>query len=89
MAMHAVESPIEAERRPDRVPQPLASYIAFARSLPSQFDDQCGMFHFWSPHAGGANFALADGSVRFIRYEANDIMPALATRAGGEIVSLE
>ncbi len=56
---------------------------------PSRFDDQCGMFHFWSPHSGGANFAFADGSVRFIRYEANDIMPALATRAGGEIVSLE
>lgn len=55
----------------------------------SRFDDQCGMFHFWSPHSGGANFALADGSVRFIRYEANDILPALATRAGGEIVSLE
>ena len=56
---------------------------------PSRFDDQCGMFHFWSPHSGGANFAFADGSVRFIRYEANDIMPALATRAGGEVVSLE
>lgn len=39
MAMHAVEAPIEAERRPDRVPQPLDSYIAFARNLPSQFDD--------------------------------------------------
>ena len=55
----------------------------------SKFSDQCGMFHFWSPHPGGANFAFADGSVRFLRYEANDIMPALATRAGGEIVSLE
>src|SRR5437762_5568769 len=39
MAMHAVEAPIEAERRPDRVAQPLDSYIAFARNLPSQFDD--------------------------------------------------
>lgn len=47
MAMHAVESPIEAERRPDRVPQPLASYIAFARNLPSQFDD-----HTWLAEAG-------------------------------------
>jgi mycothiol synthase len=38
-ALHAVEAPIEAERRPDRVPQPVESYIAFARKLPSQFDD--------------------------------------------------
>jgi prepilin-type processing-associated H-X9-DG protein len=47
------------------------------------------MFHFWSPHPGGANFAIADGSVRFIAYTANDIMPALASRAGGEAVTLE
>ncbi len=48
------------------------------------FDDQCGMFHFWSPHPGGATFALADGSVRFLRYTVDPLMPALATRAGGE-----
>jgi prepilin-type processing-associated H-X9-DG protein/prepilin-type N-terminal cleavage/methylation domain-containing protein len=51
----------------------------------SRFDNQCGMFHFWSPHPGGANFAFADGSVHFLRYSANDVMPALATRAGGEV----
>ena len=38
-ALHAVEAPIEAERRPDRVPQPVESYIAFARKLPSHFHD--------------------------------------------------
>ncbi len=54
----------------------------------SGFDDPCGMFHFWSPHSGGANFAFADGSVRFLRYSANDVMPALATRAGGEVVAI-
>jgi len=52
----------------------------------SRLDNQCGMFHFWSPHSGGANFALADGSVRFLPYLANSIMPALATRAGGEVI---
>ena len=52
----------------------------------SRLDDPCGMFHFWSPHPGGANFAFCDGSVHFLRYSANDIMPALATRAGGEAV---
>lgn len=53
------------------------------------FDDQCGMFHFWSPHAGGANFALADGSVRFLTYSADPLTPALASRAGGETVTLD
>jgi prepilin-type N-terminal cleavage/methylation domain-containing protein/prepilin-type processing-associated H-X9-DG protein len=52
------------------------------------FDDPCGMFHFWSPHPGGANFALCDGSVRFLAYSANPVMPALASRAGGEAVSV-
>jgi prepilin-type processing-associated H-X9-DG protein len=52
------------------------------------FQDPCGMFHFWSPHPGGANFALADGSVRFLRYSANDVLPALATRAGGETAAV-
>lgn len=36
----------------------------------------------------GANFAFADGSVRFLSYSANPIMPALATREGGEVVAL-
>jgi prepilin-type N-terminal cleavage/methylation domain-containing protein/prepilin-type processing-associated H-X9-DG protein len=51
---------------------------------PGGLDDPCAMFHFWSPHLGGAHFALADGSVRFLRYSAAPLLPALASRAGGE-----
>ena len=53
---------------------------------PGGFNDPCAMFHFWSPHNGGAQFAFADGSVRFLTYSADKIMPALASRAGGEVV---
>ncbi len=35
-----------------------------------------------------ANFLFADGSVRFLSYSANPIMPALASRAGGEAVAV-
>lgn len=54
---------------------------------PGRIDNQCDMFHFWSMHPGGANFVLADGSVRFLAYSTRPSMPALATRAGGEVVS--
>ncbi|MCX7700926.1 MAG: DUF1559 domain-containing protein [Gemmataceae bacterium] len=51
-------------------------------------DDNCAALHFWSLHPGGANFAFADGSVRFLRYSMDPIMPALATRAGREAVTI-
>jgi prepilin-type N-terminal cleavage/methylation domain-containing protein/prepilin-type processing-associated H-X9-DG protein len=53
-------------------------------------------FHFWSLHPGGANWALADGSVRFISYAAggpenpsgpHTVIGAMATRYGGETFS--
>ncbi len=53
---------------------------------PGSFTVPCDVLHYWSPHPGGANFAFCDGSVKFIRYSADTIMPALATRAGGEVV---
>jgi prepilin-type processing-associated H-X9-DG protein len=49
------------------------------------FDDRINAFG--SGHSGGANFTLADGSVRFIR---DSISPQtllfLGTRAGGEVI---
>jgi prepilin-type processing-associated H-X9-DG protein len=56
---------------------------------PGRLDNQCDAFHFWSLHSGGANFLFADGSVRFPPYSADAVLPALATRAGGEVVALD
>jgi prepilin-type N-terminal cleavage/methylation domain-containing protein/prepilin-type processing-associated H-X9-DG protein len=50
---------------------------------PGQIDQPCDRFHFWSLHQGGANFALCDGAVRFLPYSADALLPALATRNGG------
>jgi prepilin-type N-terminal cleavage/methylation domain-containing protein/prepilin-type processing-associated H-X9-DG protein len=55
---------------------------------PGTIDNPCDQFHFWSLHSGGSNFLFADGSVHFLTYEAASILPALSTRAGGEVVSL-
>ena len=53
---------------------------------PGRIDNGCDLAHFWGQHRRGANFAFADGSVRFLTYEAAGILPALATRACGEAV---
>jgi prepilin-type N-terminal cleavage/methylation domain-containing protein/prepilin-type processing-associated H-X9-DG protein len=50
--------------------------------------DRCSAFHFWSLHPGGAHFAFCDGSVKFLTYSADPVMPALATRAGGEVAEV-
>jgi prepilin-type processing-associated H-X9-DG protein len=49
-----------------------------------QISEQCDLFHFWSLHPGGAHFLFADGGVRFLPYSADQILPAIATRNGGE-----
>ncbi len=68
-------------------------YRTSCPSGPYQFqtghvDDPCSAFHFWSLHPGGAHFLFADGHVQFLKYSANPLMPALATRAGREAVEL-
>jgi len=49
-------------------------------------NDNCDQTHYWSMHHGGANFLFADGSVRFLNYSADSVLPALGTRSGGEVV---
>jgi prepilin-type N-terminal cleavage/methylation domain-containing protein/prepilin-type processing-associated H-X9-DG protein len=55
---------------------------------PGSADNVCDTNHLWSLHPGGGNFALCDGSVRFIRYGAGPtVIPQMATRARGEVVN--
>ena len=49
----------------------------------------CDRYHFWSLHPGGGNFALADGSVRFLAHAAANKLSALASIDGGEVVTPE
>ena len=49
------------------------------------FDPDCHAYHPWSFHPGGAHMLWADGSVRFVAYSAGQVLPAAATRAGGEV----
>jgi prepilin-type N-terminal cleavage/methylation domain-containing protein/prepilin-type processing-associated H-X9-DG protein len=56
---------------------------------PGDPSNQCDSLHFWSLHQGdGANFLFADGSVHFLPYSVAPLMPALASRRGGEIAAI-
>jgi prepilin-type processing-associated H-X9-DG protein len=62
------------------------SYVHFK---PGRIDDGCDQVHFWSWHPAGANFLWGDGSAKFLQYAADDILPQLCTRNGGEVVSID
>ncbi|MFL5243273.1 MAG: DUF1559 domain-containing protein [Gemmataceae bacterium] len=61
-----------------------ASKVGFQ---PGNIREPCDMVHFWSLHSGGANFLFADAHVQFLSYTADKLLPALATKSGGEVVS--
>jgi len=54
---------------------------------PGSILNPCDQFHFWSLHSNGSNFLFGDGAVRFVTYDADQLVAKLATRAGGEPVS--
>jgi prepilin-type N-terminal cleavage/methylation domain-containing protein len=54
-----------------------------------RIDNPCDVFHYYSPHPGGAQFLCADASVHFLSYSvSNQVMQALATMSGEEAVAL-
>ena len=65
-------------------PCPFPMFFQAPKSPPSR----CDGYHSWSFHSGGANWALADGSVRFFSYSAGTTtIISMSTRAGGEVVT--
>ena len=52
-----------------------------------RLDNPCDRYHFWSLHPGGANFAFADGSVKFIKDAiAPRVWVALHSISAGDVV---
>jgi prepilin-type processing-associated H-X9-DG protein len=51
---------------------------------PGTLENPCDQAHFWSLHPNGTNALFCDGSVHFLTYAADSVLPALTTRAGGE-----
>jgi prepilin-type N-terminal cleavage/methylation domain-containing protein len=63
---------------------------------PGSVQDVCAFNALWSNHPIGGNFCMGDGSVRTITYAAGNqslglttLIQALASRNGGEIISLD
>ncbi len=70
-------------------PSQTSCAIAVGEFRPGTLGELCDVNHYWSLHNGGANFAFADGSCRFITYSSAGIMSMLATRGGGEVAELD
>jgi prepilin-type N-terminal cleavage/methylation domain-containing protein len=62
-----------------------AALIGLQPGQPKYF---CDSAHYWSFHTGGAQFLNCDGSARFVSYSTNSVLPALSTRNGGEVFTI-
>ena len=69
------------------------TFTACPSSLPGRYDpftatNQCSQDRYNSPHLGGGNWLLADGSVRSFAFTAGaTILPAMVSINGGEVAS--
>jgi prepilin-type N-terminal cleavage/methylation domain-containing protein/prepilin-type processing-associated H-X9-DG protein len=82
---HNTGSFVAARRDQDGVACPVGPQYPQAPRYPGNW---CGLHHFHSNHTGGMNWVFADGSVRFLTYNVGtDQWLALATKAGGEVIS--
>jgi len=51
------------------------------------FSNPTAVCHYWSPHSGGGNWLMGDGSVRFLRYSAaTTTLLDMTSINGGEVV---
>ncbi|HMP02164.1 MAG TPA: DUF1559 domain-containing protein [Gemmatales bacterium] len=62
--------------------------LTYRSTGPGRTTNPCDRFHFWSLHGGGGNFLFVDGSVRFLAYSVDPILPDLISIDGGEMVTL-
>ncbi len=60
-----------------------SSFVGFQQG---NLNNTCDQAHWWSLHTGGGNFLYGDGSVHFLTYSANAVLPQLASRNGGEVI---
>jgi prepilin-type N-terminal cleavage/methylation domain-containing protein/prepilin-type processing-associated H-X9-DG protein len=61
----------------------------FGQFGPGSTENRSDMFHFWSLHRGGGVFGFCDGSVRFLNYSSRDSVYKMASRNGGEVVTID
>jgi prepilin-type N-terminal cleavage/methylation domain-containing protein/prepilin-type processing-associated H-X9-DG protein len=57
----------------------------YAHFKQGDINNSCDQVHWWSMHTGGANFAMCDGSARWVSYSADSVLPAMCSRGGGEV----
>jgi prepilin-type N-terminal cleavage/methylation domain-containing protein/prepilin-type processing-associated H-X9-DG protein len=60
---------------------------SYAHFQQGNVNNTCDQVHWWSMHTGGANFAMCDGSARWVTYSADNVLPAMSSRGGGEVAT--